>query len=147
MQKPHNLRVNKFVAGVLILAAIIHVLPSVGVMGAGALARLYGIVVTNPTALVLLQHRAILFGIVGVGLFAAARRSEMQPFGLVVALVSTLAFIAFAWTSGDQPQEIDRVAWVDAALAPLLVAALVVRVRSGASVAHLASVGETTPPR
>ena len=49
----------------LLIAGVIHLLPLPGVLGTGNLARLYGITVSDPNTAILLQHRALLFGILG----------------------------------------------------------------------------------
>ena len=48
---------------VLILVAVVHVLPIMGVFAASKLAQLYGITVQDPNLELLLWHRAVLFGL------------------------------------------------------------------------------------
>jgi hypothetical protein len=55
----------------LLVAGIIHLLPVPGVMGVGTLARLYGIGVSDPNTAILMQHRALLFGVLGVLMLSA----------------------------------------------------------------------------
>ena len=50
----------------LLIAGVIHLLPLQGVLGTGNLARLYGVAVSDPNTAILLQHRALLFGVLGV---------------------------------------------------------------------------------
>ena len=56
----------------LLLAALIHLLPVAGVLGAERLQALYGIPIGDPNLLLLMRHRAVLFGVVGVLLATAA---------------------------------------------------------------------------
>jgi hypothetical protein len=58
------------VPAVLLIVALIHALPLVGVMGAAKLTQLYGIDVQDPTLELLLRHRAILFGLLAAGAVA-----------------------------------------------------------------------------
>ena len=123
---------HKLVAAVLGVAAAIHVLPSVGVIGEGTLSRLYGADVADPNVVLLLRHRAVLFGLLGVGLAVAALRRAWHAVALAVALVSTATFIALAWATPGRTAQIDRVVLVDVVVVVLLAIAMVIRVRSQA---------------
>ena len=48
----------------LLLGAIIHALPVTGVLGANWLQKQYGIEFSEPNTLLLMQHRALLCGVV-----------------------------------------------------------------------------------
>ncbi|MGH1350723.1 MAG: hypothetical protein ACRBBN_07940, partial [Methyloligellaceae bacterium] len=56
----------------LFIVGVIHLLPVTGVLGAGRLSALYGIEVVDPNLLILMQHRAVLFGLLGLFLVGAA---------------------------------------------------------------------------
>lgn len=49
----------------LATSALIHLLPLSGVLGAARLAALYGAEITDPTVLLAMRHRAVLFGVLG----------------------------------------------------------------------------------
>ena len=56
----------RFITPILLaLVAVVHLLPLIGVRGSEALERLSGVAITDPSLLVLMQHRAVLFGIIG----------------------------------------------------------------------------------
>jgi hypothetical protein len=76
------------VAALLIVAAIIHLLPLAGVLGAERFPALYGVSVTDPNLQILLRHRALLFGLLGLFLLYAAFQPAVQPLALVAGLVS-----------------------------------------------------------
>lgn len=108
----------------LIVAALIHLLPVSGVLGASSLQRLYGVAISDPNLLVLMQHRAVLFAIVGGLLVAAAFRPEWRMLAIVVGLVSVLSFLLIASVVDGTNALIARVVWVDVvALVALLGAA------------------------
>ncbi len=111
----------------LALAGAVHLLPVAGALSAEALARGYGIALPGGDLLVLLRHRALLFGIVGGLLVAAAVRSHLQPAAIVAGLVSTVGFLAFALAADEPGTAILRVAAVDAVAAAALVGAAVLR--------------------
>lgn len=80
--------------GLLAVAGVIHLLPVYGVLGAAQLTQLYGITFDDPSLEVMMRHRAVLFGIVGGLLLAAAVRPALRPVAIVVGLVSAVSFVA-----------------------------------------------------
>jgi hypothetical protein len=66
----------------LLIAGIIHLLPIPGVLGAAKLGRLYGITVSDPNTAILLQHRAVLFGVLGVLMLSAIPFPFLRLIGL-----------------------------------------------------------------
>lgn len=109
----------------LIVAALIHLLPVSGALGAPWLQRLYGVPISDPNLLVLMQHRAVLFAIVGGLLLAAAFRPEWRMPAIVVGLVSVVSFLLIASVVDGTNALIARVVWVDVvALVALLGAGL-----------------------
>ncbi|MFT3665167.1 phosphopantetheine adenylyltransferase [Piscinibacter sp.] len=121
-----------FIATALIVVAIIHLLPVVGVLGPPRLAGLYGVSVSEPNLELLLRHRAILFGIIGLLLAVAAFRVSLQPIALLVGLASVVSFLALAWIVGPINAQLHRVVIADVLALILLL---------GAGVAHLSSRG------
>jgi hypothetical protein len=124
---------KRFITGVLLATSLIHLLPLAGVVGAPALSRAYGVEIIDPTELVLLRHRAVLFGVVGVGFLVAAFRREWQLTAIVVALVTTSTFVLLAAFTTGITEQLTRVAVVDAVAVVLLVVAGIIRLRSRAS--------------
>ncbi|MGQ0709111.1 MAG: phosphopantetheine adenylyltransferase [Rhodoferax sp.] len=94
--------------------ALVHALPAAGVLGRSLLERAYGIDVSQPDLLVLLQHRALLFGLLG-GACAAAAWNPLWRWPVAwMALASMLGFVALA-ALHPHSSAIARVAWVDGA--------------------------------
>src|SRR4051812_48381749 len=86
---------------ILLVTGLVNALPMVGVAGAGRLARLYGVPITDPGLLVLMRHRAVLLGLLGVALVGAAFVPSLRLPAMVAGLVSMLAFVALASTASD----------------------------------------------
>jgi hypothetical protein len=115
---------NRITIACLALAGIIHLLPITGVLGGDRLTRLYGVVVDDPNLRILLQHRAVLFGLLGALLIAAALRPELRTVALMGGLVSAVSFLVIAWGVGGYNPQVGRVVTADiVAVALLLVAA------------------------
>ena len=119
----------------LMIVAVIHLLPVVGAGGRAPLARLYGTAIDEPSLLLLMRHRAVLFGLLGSFLLAAAFDPHLHLAGLAVGLASVGSFLLLAWRVGGLTDEVRRVWLIDLVAAVLLVAGLIV---------HLA--GRARPP-
>ena len=109
----------------LLVAGIIHLLPVPGVMGVSTLARLYGIQVNDPNTAILMQHRALLFGVLGVLMLSAIALPWLRVTALTDALFSAASFIAVAIAVGGYNPAIGRVVVADIVASVLLAAGLV----------------------
>ncbi len=121
------------VSGALVVVGLIHLLPLSGVLGAAALERLYGVALADANLSILLQHRAVLFGLLGMGLVWAAFVPRMQAVATVAGAVSVVSFLVIAQLQGPPNAALGRVVMADwIAVCCLLVAAalLVARARS-----------------
>ncbi|MBU6152985.1 MAG: hypothetical protein KGP28_01675 [Bdellovibrionales bacterium] len=98
---------------ILILVGIIHLLPLSGVFGAERLSALYGIEFQDPNILILMRHRAVLFGIFGVFLMTAAFRPAWHLWAFTSAFVSVVSFMLLALSAGEFNQELHRVFMAD----------------------------------
>ncbi|AZO80772.1 MULTISPECIES: phosphopantetheine adenylyltransferase [unclassified Bosea (in: a-proteobacteria)] len=118
----------KLVAVGLAIAGIINLLPTIGVAGVGWLRSLYGFEIANPDLEILLRHRAILFGIVGALLLAAAFRPGLREVAVLVAGASMASFIVIALLVGGYGPAIRKVVIADIigllALVPAIIARL-----------------------
>ena len=110
----------------LLVAGLIHLLPIPGVMGASTLARLYGIEANDPNTAILLQHRALLFGVLGVLMLGAVALHWLRVTALIIGLFSAASFIVIAMAVGGYNSAIGRVVFADVVALVLLTAGLVV---------------------
>ena len=102
----------------LIITAVIHLLPVSGVLGRAQLEALYGLALDDPNLVLLMQHRAVLFGLLGVYLLYAAFTPAQQPLAFIAGFVSVLSFLLLARATRPQSAAIRRV--VNADLVALL---------------------------
>ena len=117
---------EKVATGLLVLVGIIHLLPVAGVLGADRLAALYGIALSEPNIEILMRHRAILFGLLGLFLVYAAFQPWLQTLAIVAGLVSVVSFIAIAWSVGGYNEPVRKVVIADIIAAVALIAAGVI---------------------
>lgn len=88
---------QRVVPALLVIAGIIHLLPLPGVLGGERLVALYGLNFDEPNLALLMRHRAVLFGMLGVFLLFAVFKPAWHRLALVGALTSVLSFLALAW--------------------------------------------------
>jgi hypothetical protein len=101
------------VSAMLVVVAIIHLLPLSGVIGSERLASLYGIAFSEPNIAILMRHRAVLFGLLGLFLLFAAFTPRFQVAAFVVGLVSVVSFLWLAYSVGGYNAAIGRVVTAD----------------------------------
>ena len=122
------------IAGLLV-AGLIHLLPVGGVLGPATLTRLYGVPVADANTTILLQHRALLFGVLGLFMLWAVAVPPLRLAALLVGLASAASFLLVARWVGGYNAAIGRVVTADviatAALAAGLVAELLLAARRG----------------
>ena len=80
------------------------------------LAGLYGLparLLEDPNLVILMRHRAVLFGLLGGFLLLAAFRPNLQAIALVMGFASVLSFLGLAWSAGPHNAAIGRVVTAD----------------------------------
>ncbi|WP_417460313.1 phosphopantetheine adenylyltransferase [Kordiimonas sp.] len=114
---------------VFLLVGLINFVPIMGVMGPSTLGALYGVEVGDDATLTLLmQHRAMLFGILGGFILLASFRAGLRTPAMMLGYLSMLGFIVLYLGSGS-PDALTNIFWTDVAgcvlfAVPLLVARL-----------------------
>lgn len=107
------------------LVGLLNAYPAIGMLGAKQLRGLYGIPMTDANLLTLMQHRAVMLGLIGVFLIVAAFRRELQPAGFVLGFASMLSFVVLARLQDEPSRYISKVATADIAGSAFLLVALV----------------------
>lgn len=97
------------VSAMLLVAALIHILPLPGALGAEQLATLYGVEVKDSNLEILMRHRAVLFGLLGALLASAAFIKSLQPIAFIAGFVSAGSFLVIAWQVGSYSAQVGRV--------------------------------------
>ncbi|MCU0924038.1 MAG: phosphopantetheine adenylyltransferase [Burkholderiaceae bacterium] len=97
------------VSATLVVVALVHLLPLSGVVSAVRLRSLYGMAFDEPNLLILMRHRAALFGLLGAFFLYAAFRPGLQPAAFVLGFGSVLSFLYLAWSVGGGNAQLRRV--------------------------------------
>lgn len=125
---------ERWISALLVVVGLINFGPVMGVVSAQVLADAYGIAPPDGDLLVLMRHRALLFGIVGSIILASAYWRHLQPTAIFAAAVSMLGFIGLALASGEYGAKVYNVMLIDGVGIVALVLAVVLRWKeSGAS--------------
>ncbi len=104
---------ERVVSAMLLVIAVIHLLPLVGVAGGQRLSSLYAIEVATTDLEILLRHRAVLFGLLGALCAYGAFTPAYQPIAFVAAAASIISFLVLAKIVGDYNAAINRVVVAD----------------------------------
>jgi hypothetical protein len=110
------------VQGAFLFAALVNALPVVGVAGRARLAAMYGVAVDDPDLVLLLRHRALLFGIVAALLAAAAFDPALRPAAAAAGLASMVSFVGLAALGGPLSAPIRRIVVADVVATVVLAA-------------------------
>jgi hypothetical protein len=113
----------------LVVVAIIHLLPLSGILGTERLTALYGIHVDEPNLAILMRHRAVLFGLLGLFFLTAAFRPELQGIAFAAGFASILSFLYLAWPVDNCNPQLRRVFYADVMALICLVVGLVAHFR------------------
>ncbi len=116
------------VPAMLILVGLIHLLPLSGVLGGERLASLYGISFSEPNLAILMRHRAVLFGLLGMFLIVAAFRPMFRTVAFIAGFISVVSFLWIAVTAGSYNDQVGRVVTADVIALVCLVVGLAAHV-------------------
>lgn len=110
------------VSATLVIVGIIHLLPLSGVLGAERLAALYGLPFDEPNLAILMRHRAVLFGMLGLLMVYAAFQPALQTLAFVAGFASVVSFLWLAWSASGYNPQLARVVLADGVALVCLVA-------------------------
>ena len=113
------------ITALFVAAGLVNLLPVAGVLGAERLEALYGLPFAGDDLLLLMRHRAVLFGLLGAFIIAAGFRKLWRVPAAVAGLISMLAYMLLALPLAAHNAAIQRVFWIDAAAVLLLLTGLV----------------------
>jgi hypothetical protein len=101
------------VSVMLLIVGVIHLLPLSGMLGIERLSALYGLSFNDPNLVILMRHRAVLFGLLGLFFMVAAFRPELQILAFIAGFISVISFIWLAYSVGAYNAKISRILMMD----------------------------------
>jgi hypothetical protein len=104
---------TKLIALMLLIVAIIHLVPLVGVLGTERLATLYGLDFSEANLSILMRHRAVLFGLLGAFFVYAAFKPSVQPIAFVAGFISVISFLWLVWSNDGSNALLGKIATAD----------------------------------
>jgi hypothetical protein len=121
---------EKIITVLLVLVGFIHLLPASGLLGAERLNGLYGVSLDDSNLVILMRHRAVLFGLLGILIVYAAFKPSLQPLAFLAGFVSVVSFLAIALSVAGYNDAISKVVIADVvALVALCIAVILYAVR------------------
>ncbi|MEW6733957.1 MAG: phosphopantetheine adenylyltransferase [Acidobacteriota bacterium] len=87
---------ERVIVGILILVGLINLYPIIGVLSAEMVYRLYKINAQSNDIVILLRHRATLFGLLGAFIIYSAFKPKLHLWSVAIGLISMLSFIILA---------------------------------------------------
>jgi hypothetical protein len=93
--------------------AVLHVLPAMAAASPARITALYGIEPGDQVLMTLLQHRAVLLGLVGMACIAACLDPAVRWLSLLLAVTSMVGFIAIARLRGTDGGALRKIVVAD----------------------------------
>jgi uncharacterized membrane protein len=115
---------DKIASIILFIVGVINILPLIVFFDAGKTAKLYGVPVEGESLIILMRHRGVLLGLVGLALIVAVFKTEFRIYLIAAALISKFAFVFLTFTASNYTPEIRQVALIDIGAIVLLFAVL-----------------------
>ncbi|MEX1665216.1 hypothetical protein [Zhongshania arctica] len=104
---------NIAISILLFIVGLINFVPVIGVMSADRLSNAYSIELVGNDIVVLMRHRALLFGIIGGFILYSVFNPSYQIAAVIMAAISMLGFLYFVCAVGDYNGAIAKVAIID----------------------------------
>lgn len=105
--------VSRSVAGILVIVGLVNFLPVLGVLGPERLRTLYGVAFEDSSLVILMRHRAVLFGLVGGFIMASGFLPSLRTSAFILGMTSMLSFVVLAWMESSFTAEIRKVVVID----------------------------------
>jgi len=104
---------TKTITVCLIIVGLINCAPVLGVLSAQNLENAYSISLASNDLIILMRHRALLFGVLGGFILYSVFFPSYQGAAMIMAMVSMVSFIALVYLVGGYNDSIYKVLVVD----------------------------------
>ncbi len=112
------------VTGLVVLVGVLNLMPAIVFFAPERSMSLYAIELGEPNLSIVMRHRAVLLGLLGLALIFGALKKELLVLVIVAALIGKGAFLFLVYTSTGANSEIGRVALFDIGAIVVLLTAL-----------------------
>ena len=119
---------SKTITTLILIVGLINFIPITGAFSADQLAKLYGVNSSDNNLLILLKHRALLFGLIGGFIIYAAFTPSLHKLAFIFGFISMLGFVIIAWNTGGYNELLKRFFTIDLIALLLLIIALVLKI-------------------
>ena len=116
---------SKIITLLIVVVGIINFIPIIGVLSSDLLTKLYGINIQDNNMLILMKHRALLFGITGGFIIYAAFQPTLHKMAFIIGFISMLGFVAIALQTGQYNSLLSRIVIVDIVASAFLFIAVI----------------------
>jgi len=103
----------KAVAVLLILVGLINFLPVLGVLSAERLSQAYSVALSDSNLIILMRHRALLFGLLGGFILFSVLVPLYRPAAMLLAAISMVGFLVFMFLEGGYNEALHKVMIAD----------------------------------
>lgn len=104
---------SRAITACLIVVGLINFVPLLGVVSAQHLEEAYTVLLPSNDLVILMRHRALLFGILGGFVLYSAFVKSYQMAAMIMAGVSMIGFAVLVHTTGGFNESIQKVLFVD----------------------------------
>jgi len=104
---------TKIIPVLLFIVGMINFMPVIGILSAAKLSQAYSIELISNDLIILMRHRALLFGLVGGFILYSVFAPSYRSAAMVMAAISMIGFLYFIWAVGDYNESLFKVAIID----------------------------------
>lgn len=122
-------RLQQLIAAILVVVGGLSALPALALFMPSNIENIYGLAPIDEHVRLLLQHRALFFGMIGLGIVVSAFKTAWRTPVLSIALLSKFCFVLLV-AGADATPEINRVALADGVAIVALGTVLFLHLRS-----------------
>lgn len=98
---------------ILLITGLVHILPFSFLFFTEQLQKNYGVDISDANLQLLLRHRAIFFGLIGVGMILSAIKKSFYGWASAIGLISMLSFVWLFYQIGGINQQLRSVMLID----------------------------------
>jgi hypothetical protein len=110
---------NTVIVGIFAILTLVHIVPALAALAPSRLSALYGFKADDRVLITLLQHRAVLLGLVAGGFAAAIFIPHLRGPALIFGAISMVSFIFVAAQQGTLEGPLSKIVIADAVAIPL----------------------------